>query len=146
MTNELLRISSLSFFVIISYHTFPHLSSVLDNFFGKIFRSVFIHQLCIIVYTHQVRGVVIFSSGCHWSGLCVILKSDSIHYKKYPVYPSKKGGRWVKKGCVYLYRDYVYLYRCVGRSSPSVLRHSVFSFPLRQQAPLAPFVRVGWVG
>ena len=55
MTNELLRISSLSFFVIISYHTFPHLSSVLDNFFGKIFRSVFIHRLCIIVDTHQVR-------------------------------------------------------------------------------------------
>lgn len=55
MTNELLSTSSLSFFVIISYHIFPYLSSVLDNFFGKIFRSVFIHQFCIIVYTHQVR-------------------------------------------------------------------------------------------
>lgn len=43
MTNELLRTLSLSFFVSISYHTFPHLSSVLDNFFGKIFWSVFIH-------------------------------------------------------------------------------------------------------
>ena len=37
MTNELLRTSSLSFFVSISYHIFPHLSSVLDNFFEKIF-------------------------------------------------------------------------------------------------------------
>ena len=78
MTNELLRTSSLSFFVSISYHTFPHLSSVLDNLFGKIFWSVFIHQFCIIVYTHQVRGVVIFPSGRHSSGLCVILKSAGI--------------------------------------------------------------------
>ena len=63
MTNELLRISSLSFFVIISYHTFPHLSSVLDNFFGKIFRSVFIHRFCIILYTHQVRQLAILLPG-----------------------------------------------------------------------------------
>ena len=63
MTNELLRTSSLSFFVSISYHTFPHLSSVLDNFFGKIFRSVFIHQFCIIVYAHQVRWFEMFLPG-----------------------------------------------------------------------------------
>lgn len=63
MTNELLRTSSLSFFVIISYHIFPHLSSVLDNFFGKIFRSFFIHQLCIIMDTHQVRQLAIFLPG-----------------------------------------------------------------------------------
>lgn len=97
MTNELLRTSSLSFFVSISYHTFPHLSSVLDNFFGKIFSVGFYTS---VVYNHQVRGVVVFPSGRHLSGLCVILKSDSIHYKKYPVYPSKKKGRLVKKGGV----------------------------------------------
>lgn len=78
MTNELLRTSSLSFFVSISYHTFPHLSSVLDNFFGKIFRSFFIHQFCIIVGTHQVRQLEMFPSGRHWLGLCVILKSASV--------------------------------------------------------------------
>ena len=63
MTNELLRTSSLSFFVSISYHTFPHLSSVLDNFFEKIFWSFFIHQLCIIVDTHQVRQLAILLPG-----------------------------------------------------------------------------------
>lgn len=63
MTNELLRISSLSFFVSISYHTSRVLSSVLDNFFEKIFRSVFIHQFCIIVYIHQVRQLVILLPG-----------------------------------------------------------------------------------
>lgn len=68
MTNELLRSSSLSFFVSISYHTFPHLSSVLDNFFGKIFWLFFIHQLCIIVDTHQVRWFEMFLSGRHSSG------------------------------------------------------------------------------
>lgn len=47
----------------ISYHTFPVLSSVLDNFFGKIFRSFFIHQFCIIVDTHQVRWFVILLPG-----------------------------------------------------------------------------------
>lgn len=78
MTNELLRTSSLSFFVIISYHIFPHLSSVLDNFFGKIFWSFFIHQLCIIVYTHQVRWFEMFPLGRHSSGLGVILKSASV--------------------------------------------------------------------
>ena len=78
MTNELLRTSSLSFFVSISYHTFPHLSSVLDNFFGKIFWSFFIHQFCIIVDTHQVRWCAMFPLGRHWSGLCVILKSASV--------------------------------------------------------------------
>lgn len=41
MTNELSSISSLSFFVSISYHTFSVLSSVLDNFFEKIFWSFF---------------------------------------------------------------------------------------------------------
>ena len=78
MTNELLRSSSLSFFVSISYHTFPLLSSVLDNFFGKFFWSVFIHQFCIIVYTHQVRWFGMFPSGRHRSGLRVILKSASV--------------------------------------------------------------------
>lgn len=43
MTNELLRISSLSFFVSISYHTSRVLSSVLDNFFEKIFRASFLY-------------------------------------------------------------------------------------------------------
>lgn len=50
MINELLRTSSLSFFVSISYHTFPHLSSVLDNFFGKIFWSVFLYTYTSVVY------------------------------------------------------------------------------------------------
>lgn len=60
MTNELLRIPSLSFFVSISYHTFPRLSSVLDNFFGKIFRSVFIHQFCIILHSFiQSSGAMV---------------------------------------------------------------------------------------
>lgn len=68
MTNELLRTSSLSFFVIISYHTFPRLSSVLDNFFGKIFRSFFIHQFCIILYTHQVRQLATLLPGSSFVG------------------------------------------------------------------------------
>lgn len=71
MTNELLRTSSLSFFVSISYHTSRVLSSVLDNFFEKNFRSVFIHQLCIIMDTHQVRQLAIFLPGSSFVGFCV---------------------------------------------------------------------------
>lgn len=82
MTNELLRTPSPSFFVSISYHTFRVLSSVLDNFFGKIFRVFFIRQLCIILHSFiQSSG----AAACHTSpwvviglGLCVILKSDSV--------------------------------------------------------------------
>lgn len=69
MTNELLRTPSLSFFVSISYHTFPHLSSVLDNFFGKIFWVLFIHQFCIILHSFiQSSGAV----ACHTSPWVVI--------------------------------------------------------------------------
>lgn len=74
MTNELLRISSLSFFVSISYHTFPRLSSILDNFFGKIFRSIFIHQFCIIVDTHQVRQLAILLPGSSFVGFARHIK------------------------------------------------------------------------
>lgn len=66
MTNELLRISSLSFFVSISYHTSRVLSSVLDNFFGKIFSVVF--------YTSVLHNCV-YTSGaaaCHTSPWVVI--------------------------------------------------------------------------
>lgn len=78
MTNELLRISSLSFFVSISYHTFPHLSSVLDNFFGKIFSVGFytsvLHNL---TWFHTVFGCVsvpYFSLGCHSLGFACHIK------------------------------------------------------------------------
>lgn len=66
MTNELLRTSSLSFFVSISYHTFLHLSSVLDNFFGKNFSVGF--------YTSVLHNCV-YASGalaCHTSPWVVI--------------------------------------------------------------------------
>lgn len=72
MTNELLRTSSLSFFVSISYHTFPHLSSVLDNFFGKIFQASFLHTytsaLHNLTWFHMVIrcvSVPYFSLGRH---------------------------------------------------------------------------------
>ena len=66
MTNELLRTSSLSFFVSISYHTFPHLSSVLDNFFGKIFSVVFYTS---VVYNY---GYTSGAAACHTSPWVVI--------------------------------------------------------------------------
>lgn len=50
MTNELLRISPLSFFVSISYHTFPRLSSVLDNFFEKIFQGSFLYTYTSVLH------------------------------------------------------------------------------------------------
>ena len=155
MTNELLRTSSLSFFVSISYHTFPHLSSVSDNFFGKIFREFFIHQLCIIAHTHQVQWFKIFPSGRHSLGSCVILKSASIHYKKCPVYPSKKKGvvskkrgRIVKRGGkgMYKYTMFVYIYAGMWVGHPPAFCVIAFSlFPCVSKHRLPPsFGLGGW--
>lgn len=81
MTNELLRISPLSFFVIISYHIFPHLSSVLDNFFGKIFRGSFLYTYTSVLHNltwfHMVFGCVSvphFSLGRHSLGFACHIK------------------------------------------------------------------------
>lgn len=81
MTNELLRISPLSFFVSISYHTFPHLSSILDNFFGKIFRGSFLYTYTSVLHNltwfHTVIrcvSVPYFSLGCHSLGFAYHIK------------------------------------------------------------------------